>query len=426
MEIRRAEFYVKRITRTIAARAFHRGSVQSRPRFTTASTPVITPTMALAETLPEPINPPLVPETGGTLKIDLAAIEANWRTLSRQVRTAECAAVVKANAYGLGLEPVAAKLAQAGCKTFFVADLAEARRLRSRAREAAIYVLNGFSPESGQAFIEIGARPVINGTTELAEWDAFVAEHNWHGGAALHVDTGMNRLGIPIDEAAALAPRVQTDNHGIALLMSHLACAEIANHPLNASQIRLFNDIRLLFRGVPASLANSSAIFLGDAAHCDLARPGAALYGINPTPGRPNPMQSVVELSGRILQIRKVDRGESVGYGAAWTAKRPSRLAVAAVGYADGLPRAASGIDRGPASMASIAGKLCPFVGRVSMDLICVDITDLSDGVAHRGDEATFIGNGISIDDVAASAGTIAYEILTHLGARCHLVYRGA
>lgn len=382
--------------------------------------------MALAEALPEPLGLASVPETGGTLKIDLAAIEANWRRLSHLLCTAECAAVVKANAYGLGLEPVAARLAAAGCKTFFVADLAEARRLRSRVRDAAIYVLSGFLPESGAAFVETAARPVINSTTELAEWDAFAAERNWRGGAALHVDTGMNRLGLPIDEAAALAPRVRTEHHGITLLMSHLACAETADHPLNAAQIRLFNEVRLLFRGVPASLANSSAIFLGDAAHCDLARPGAALYGINPTPGRPNPMQSVVELSGRILQIRSVERGQSVGYGATWTAKRPSRLAVAAIGYADGLPRATSGIDPARTGTASVAGKRCPLAGRISMDLICIDITDLPEGAVRRGDEATLIGGGISVDDVAACAGTIGYEILTHLGPRCHLVYQGA
>ena len=181
--------------------------------------------MALVEVLPEPNGAPPVPETGGTLTVNLAAIEANWRTLSRQLRTAECAAVVKANAYGLGLEAVTAKLARAGCKTFFVADVAEARRVRLRAPEAAIYVLNGFLPEAGTAFIDIGAQPVINSTTELAEWDAFVCERNWRGGAALHVDTGMSRLGIPVDEAMALAPRTQTENHGISLLMSHLACA---------------------------------------------------------------------------------------------------------------------------------------------------------------------------------------------------------
>lgn len=382
--------------------------------------------MALAEVLPEPTSTLPAFETGGALTIDLNAIAANWQLLSGLIQTAECAAVVKANGYGLGLEAVGAKLVQAGCKTFFVADIAEARRLRAHALEAAIYVLNGFSPESASSFIEIGAQPVINSTTELAEWDAFVSENNWRGGAALHVDTGMNRLGIPVDEAVALSPRVQTQNHGFTLLMSHLACAEIPDHPLNASQIRLFKEVRSMFNGVPASLANSSGIFLGDPAYCDMVRPGAALYGINPLPGRPNPMQSVVELSGRILQIRKVERGGTVGYGASWTAKRPSRLAVAAIGYADGLPRALSSADSAQNGTAVIAGKRCPFVGRISMDLVCVDVTDLPDGAVHRGGTATFIGEGISIDDVAASAGTIGYEILTRLNPRCHIVYRGA
>jgi len=382
--------------------------------------------MALAEVSPQTADAPLVPETGGTLTIDLAAIEANWRTLCREIRTAECAAVVKANGYGLGLEAVAAKLAQAGCKTFFVADLGEARRLRACTREAAIYVLNGFMPEHGATYIDIAARPVINSTTELAEWDAFVAQQNWRGGAALHVDTGMNRLGIPPDEAAALAPRTQTENHGVTLLMSHLACADTPAHPLNAVQIRAFAEIRLLFRGVPASLANSSGIFLGDSAHCDLARPGAALYGVNPTPGRLNPMQAVVAFTGRILQIRHVEKGATVGYGATWTAKRASRVAVAALGYADGVPRAASDAERGHPAIASIAGQHCPLIGRISMDLICLDITDLPDGAVHRGDMATFIGEGISIDDLAAAAGTIGYEILTRLGPRCHKVYKGA
>jgi alanine racemase len=381
--------------------------------------------MALAEKVPNSIAS-FAPETGGTLRIDLGAIEANWRTLSRTLRGGECAAVVKANAYGLGIEQVSAKLAAAGCKTFFVADLTEARRLRARVRDAAIYVLNGFLPETGPAFIEIAARPVINSTTELAEWDAFVAQRRWRGGAALHVDTGMNRLGVPAEEAAALAPRAQTENHGITLLMSHLACAETPSHPLNSAQIRLFQQVRLQFRGVTASLANSSGIFLSDAAHFDMARPGAALYGINPTPGRPNPMQSVVELSGRILQIRNVDRGKTVGYGAGWTAGRTSRIAVAALGYADGLPRAMSSGEKGRTAMAHVAGKKCPIVGRISMDLICIDVTDLLDGVVHRGDIATVIGEGITIDDVAARAGTIGYEVLTHLGPRCHVAYRGA
>jgi alanine racemase len=381
--------------------------------------------MARAKPLSEPAPGMAAPETGGTLTVDLAAIEANWRALVRQLLTVDCAAVVKANAYGLGLEPVTATLARAGCTTFFVANLAEARSVRSRAPEATIYVLTGFAPEGGEAFIEIKARPVINSTTELAEWDAFAAAHQWQGGAALQVDTGMRRLGMAAEEAAALAPRAQTENHGITLLMSHLACADVPDHPLNASQIRLFRELHMLYPGIQASLANSSGIFLGNSAHFDLARPGAALYGVNPTPGRPNPMKSVVELTGRILQLRRVERDATVGYGAAWTAKRPSRIAIAALGYADGLMRASSGTDNGPGGAAIVAGKRCPIVGRISMDLVCIDITDLADAAVHRGDSATLIGGEITVDDVAASAGTIGYEILTHLSPRCQLIYRG-
>jgi alanine racemase len=382
--------------------------------------------MALAIPVSESAPAPAAPETGGTLTIDLAAIEANWRTLVRELLTVECAAVVKANAYGLGLELVTATLAKAGCKTFFVADIAEARAVRSRVAEAAIYVLNGFAVDWGDALIEINARPVINSTTELAEWDAFVSAHSWRGGAALHIDTGMHRLGISPDEAAALAPRAQTENHGIALVMSHLACADTPDHPLNAAQIKLFRELRMLYSGIPASLANSSGIFLGDTAHYDLARPGAALYGVNPTPGKPNPMQSVVELTGRILQIRNVERDATVGYGATWTAKRPTRIAVVALGYADGLVRAGGASDERPGGTAIIAGNRCPIVGRISMDLLCADITDIPAGTVHRGDHATLIGGDIGVDEVAAAAGTIGYEILTRVGPRCHLVYRGA
>jgi len=364
-------------------------------------------------------------ETGGTLSVDLAAIVANWQALSRQLLTVECAAVVKANGYGLGLKPVVAALADAGCRTFFVADIDEARSARARAKDATIYVLHGFTLQCAEAFIELAARPVINSMTELAEWDTFVANHAWHGGAALHVDTGMNRLGVSPDEAAALAPRAQTQNHGIALLLSHLACADVPDHPLNLKQLRLFRELRTLYSGIPASLANSSGIFLGDATYFDLARPGAALYGINPTPGRPNPMKSVVELTGRVVQLRAVAREQTIGYGATWTARRNSRIAVVALGYANGLLRAGSAGDEHPGGAAIVAGKRCPIVGRISMDLLMLDITDLADGAVHRGDFATLIGDGLSIDEVAAAAGTIGYEILTRLGMRCHLEYRG-
>jgi alanine racemase len=364
-------------------------------------------------------------EAGGILTVDLAAIEANWRALGRRATPAECAAVVKADGYGCGIEKVAAALAKASCKTFFVADLAEARQVRSVASEPTIYVLNGLLPGTAAAYADIRARPVIGSMVELAEWDAFTSANQWHGGAALHVDTGMNRLGISVNDAAALAPRIRAENHGITLLMTHLACAEQTEHPLNARQINVFREVRILYRGIPSSLSNSSGIFLGAAAHCDMVRPGAALYGVNPIPGQNNPMRPVIELQARIAQVRNVPRGETIGYNAAWTAKRATRIAVVAVGYADGYLRAASASDEAPGADAIVAGKRCPLAGRVSMDLLAIDVTDLPDNTARRGDLVTLIGGEMTVDALASAAGTIGYEVLTSLGRRYHRVYRG-
>jgi alanine racemase len=337
----------------------------------------------------------------------------------------ECAAVVKADAYGCGLEPVVARLVKAGCRTFFVADIAEGRRVRALARDAVIYVLNGLMPHTAPAFAEASLRPVINGPAELAEWDAFVASSNWRGGAALHVDTGMSRLGLTPDEAAAVAARLQLENHGFTLLMSHLACAETPSNPMNDRQIRMFRELRVRFRGVPSSLANSSGIFLGSGTvHCDLVRPGIALFGGNPTPGKSNPMRAVVELKGRILQVREVKRGDTVGYGGSFTAQRLSRVAIVAVGYADGFLRSAAADRNKPAAQVLIAGKRCSIAGRVSMDVISVDVTDVPDGRARRGDFATLIGPGLAVDEQAAALGTIGYELLARLGPRFHRVYK--
>jgi alanine racemase len=364
-------------------------------------------------------------EAGGILTVDLAAIAANWNALAGMTVPVECAAVVKGDGYGCGLEPVTRTLYRAGCRTFFVADIAEGRRVRAVASDAAIYVLNGVMPGSAQAFAADYLRPVISSTTELAEWDAFVATRNWRGGGALHVDTGMNRLGITVDEAVAIAPRLQSENHGFTLLMSHLACAEIPGHPMNDRQIRLFREVRMLYRGVASSLANSSGIFLGGTAYCDLVRPGVALYGVNPTPAKKNPMRPVVELKARIIQVRTINKGDTVGYGAAFTATRPSRIAIVAVGYADGFLRSAAAARGKPAAEVVVAGKRCPVAGRVSMDLLAIDVTDLSDSAVRRGDFATLIGGRVSVDDLAAGMGTIGYEVLTHLGRRYHRVYKG-
>ena len=383
-------------------------------------------TEAQAAPAAEPVTAgPAAAEAGGVLTIDLAAIEANWRALGRRAMPAECAAVVKADGYGLGLEPVAKRLAKAGCKSFFVADLGEARCLRATLPDQAIYVLDGLLPSTAAAFAEINARPVIGSLVELAEWDAFCSAQKWTGGAALHVDTGMNRLGISANDAAALAPRIRAENHGITLLMSHLACADQPDNPLNQKQMALFREVRLLYRGIPSSIAASSGIFLGNPAHCDMVRPGAALYGVNPTPGKANPMQPVVELKAHVLTVRNVGKGETVGYGGVWTARHASRLAILAAGYADGYLRSASATDEAPGSDVMIAGKRCPVVGRISMDLMAVDISALPDKAMRRGDLVTLIGDDVTLDDVGNKAGTIGYEILTSLGRRYHRVYRG-
>ena len=373
----------------------------------------------------------LSPETAalavatGVLTVDLDAICANWRKLEKTAVPAECAAVIKADAYGCGLDPVARALALAGCKTFFVATLDEARAARAALPSAALYVLGGFVQNTGEAYAKIDAKPVMGDLNELAEWDVFCRRSGWTGGAAIHIDTGMNRLGLTRVEAQGLIPRINAGDHGITLVMSHLACAESLNHPLNARQLASFREIAGVFSGVPASLSNSSGIFLGAPFQFDLVRPGAALYGVNPTPEADNPMQAVVELKARVMQIRDIERGESVGYGGTWTARRPTRLAIVSAGYADGYLRAGSSNDGTRGADVMVAGKRCPVAGRISMDLMAVDVTDIEKNAVRRGHMVTLIGDGITVDELAHHFGTIGYEVLTSLGPRYARVYKG-
>jgi len=337
---------------------------------------------------------------------------------------AECAAVVKADAYGCGIEPVTRALAISGCKTFFVATLDEARVVRAAAPNAAIYVLDGFFSHTGRTYIDLECRPVIGDIGELAEWDAFCRHRGVNPGAALQIDTGMNRLGLNMAEAQALIPRVQQGNHGFTIVMSHLVSAEALDNPLNGRQLGAFREIARHFTGISASLSNSSGIFLGPTFLFDLVRPGAALYGINPTPEADNPMKQVIDLKARILQVRNVERGDHVGYGASWTARRPTKIAIISAGYADGYFRAAGGVDGARSAEVIINKKRCPMAGRISMDLMAVDITDLPKP-ARRGDMATLIGDGITVDTLARHFGTIGYEVLTSLGSRYARVYKG-
>jgi alanine racemase len=360
-------------------------------------------------------------EACGVLKINLTAIASNWDKLAK-LTTAECAAVVKANAYGCGIDPIAGALARVGCKTFFVSNLPEAKRVRAATPNSTIYVLNGLYSGTAPFFAEVNARPVINSLIEMAEWDAFVTSRQWAGGCALNVDTGDSRLGLSIEEAAAMAPRVHSLGHGISLLMTHLDNAQKPANPLNDRQISLFRELRRLYSGIPASLANSAGIFLGPKTHFDLVRAGAALYGVNPTPGASNPMLPVMELRARIVQVRSLAPGETITGSVGFTAKRRTRLALVSVGYADGYPRSGSAPDN--KLQAIVGGHRCPVAGRPSMDLLPIDVTDLPEPTAARfGEMVTLIGQEISIDDLAAATKSTAREVLSHLGNRFRRIY---
>jgi len=330
--------------------------------------------------------------------------------------------VVKGNAYGCGIEPITGALAKAGCKTFFVSNIPEAKRVRAATPNSTIYVLNGLYSETAPAFVEVNARPVINNSIEMAEWDVFVRSHQWTGGCALNVDTGASRLGLSMEEAAALAPRSHSLGHGIALLMSRLDKTDRRDHSQNYRQISLVHDLRRLFGGIPASLADSSSTFFGPKAHFDLVRAGAALYGINPTPDAVNPMLPVVELRARIVQVLSLAPGEAIAGNHGFTARRRTRLALVSTGYADGYPR--SEMTSSNNLQAIVGGRRCPVAGRPSMDLLPIDITDLSDPTVGRfGQMVTLIGQGISIDEFAAAAKSTGREVLSHLGSRFHRIY---
>ncbi len=350
------------------------------------------------------------------LTIDLDAVAANYRLLAARAAPARTGAAVKADAYGLGLEPVALALAEAGCESFFVATLEEGLSLRGILPRAEIFVLNGLVAGDPALFMENRLLPVLNDLGQIEAWSAFCREAGAQP-AALHLDTGMARLGLPpveLDVLAAEPGRLEWIE--LRCLMSHLACADEADHPLNRQQLDAFKAARARLQPAAASLANSSGIFLGPDWHFDLVRPGAALYGLNPHPGSENPLAPVVRLQAEILQIRDVDTPQTVGYGATHRFTGPTRVATVAAGYADGYPRSLSGCGS-----ARIGGVAVAVVGRVSMDLITLDVTNIPE--ARPGDMVDLIGPHHDIDALAAEAGTIGYEILTSLGRRYHRRY---
>lgn len=355
-----------------------------------------------------------MPTPATTLTIDRAALVANWRRLANRAAHRRCAAVVKADGYGLGAVEVAAALFAAGCTQFFVAHLGEGIALRTglaaRFPDAApmIGILNGPLAGEGAEYAAHHLIPVLNSPDQVADWPAEAA-------AILQIDTGMSRLGLEEAEFTVLLPDLRRRN--LTLLMSHFACADTPDHPLNRMQIDRFAAALAQLPGVPGSLAASSGIFLEQDAHFDLLRPGYALYGGNPTPGKPNPMLPVVRLTTPILQTRTVEAGRSVGYGARWTAPAPARIATVPYGYADGVPRVTEG------AVFHVNGQPAPVVGRVSMDLITLDVTTLADAVP--GATVDILGPNRDIDTAGADAGTLGYEILTSIGRRAMRQYIG-
>jgi alanine racemase len=360
--------------------------------------------------------------TGGLLSIDLDAVRANYNLLRQRLGGVACAAVVKADAYGLGAAKVAPVLAAEGCRHFFVAHIDEAVALRPHLPASAeLFVLNGVPPGAEDACIEHGAIPVLNSLGHVEAWAGMARERGGALPAVLQVDTGMSRLGLPPEELAIIGNEPQRlDGVALRYVMSHLGCAERQDDPMNAEQLRRFRAARAVLPDVPATLANSSGIFLGPEYHFDLARPGAALYGVAPVAGQPNPMRPVVRLQGRVIQIREIGAGSAVGYGATWRANGPCRIATVSVGYADGFLRGLS--NRG---CAFVGDRAVPLAGIVSMDTVTFDVSDLPSGALAPGGFVDLIGDRNPIDAVAGEAGTIAYEILTSLGHRYARRYIG-
>lgn len=358
---------------------------------------------------------PAFPDHGAALTIDLSAIADNWRTLRTLAQqksvAAECGAVVKADAYGCGIEQVAPALEKAGCRTFFVAHLSEAARLRNASPRATVYVLNGLPTGSAAHYRDLAVRPVIGSLEEIQEWGT-------ESPCALHVDTGMNRLGISATDLSDQSMLAAARSVNADFVMTHFCASEIPADPMNKRQIEAFAQVRHLLPGPRGSLLNSSGHFLRDAPAHDLTRPGYALYGGNPTPGQTNPMKPVVGLRAHIVQLREVHDGTTAGYNSLWTAKGARRLATISVGYADGYPRNGGGTDVAQGGYGLIDGVRCPFAGTVSMDLIILDVTDAPATAVKRGAPVTLIGGALDLETVGAGAKTIGYEMLTNLGRR--------
>ncbi|MDP2782429.1 alanine racemase [Devosia sp.] len=362
---------------------------------------------------------------GGQLSIDLGALARNWRALDKVSAGALTGAVVKADAYGTGITVASKALHAAGARFFFVATPDEGMAVRAAVPDAHIFVMNGLYPGAANLYIRQNMMPVLSSVAMLEEWLAKCMERNEAYPSAFHFDTGINRLGFRLNEAGFVRERIAALGYAPQMLMSHLACADQANHEKNRTQLALFGSVMTQFPGIPASLANSAGLMSGRDYHFQMVRPGIALYGGRAVIGRKNPMATVVTLHVPILQVKEARTGETVGYGATYNLARDSRLAIIGHGYADGFFRSLSGTNARPGGKVAIRGKLCPVIGRVSMDQMVVDITELGADIPNPGEGAEVLGRHISIDDQADAAGTIGYEVLTSLKGRYNRNYVG-
>lgn len=356
----------------------------------------------------------------GSLRVRLGAIVENYRICARLSGT-KVGTVVKADGYGLGAIPIAKALYEAGSDTFFVARLEEGIALRHALPDVRIFVLDGCPFDTASALVAHRLTPILNSLRQIDAWSAEARRGHRKLDAAVHIDTGMNRLGLPADELAILSAEAnrRLRDIDVVLVMSHLACSEYPSTQMNREQLARFRGALASLPPVPASLSPSGGVCLGKDYAFDMVRPGIALYGGNPQPGRPNVFKPVVRLTGRVLQLRRVDKGESVGYGATFRTERPTTLATVGLGYADGLMRAIGNRGAG-----AIDGVRVPVAGRVSMDLITLDVTAIPSVAV--GSDVEFIGDTIRVDEIAAKAGTATYEILTNLGKRLPRAYVSA
>jgi len=363
---------------------------------------------------------------GGRLTIDLNAIAANWCALKSRLKDgAECAATIKADAYGTGQDATGRRLYDEGCRTFFVAVPAEAVKLRQTLpQDTTIYVLDGVFKGTASILADHSLRPVLGSREEVLEWAAFCKAHGRFFPAAVHLDTGIHRLGLNKDEfnQAMHDPDI-IGPFTPSLIMSHLACGAEPDHPMNRQQLEMFSQVTAPFSQIPRSLANSAGVLMGPDFHFDLARPGISLYGGKAIDTEPNQMRPVAKVEARIMIVRDVPQGDTIGYGAKQTAKRPLRNAVVAAGYADGMLRRAGSSDDRPGAFAMIGGYKAPILGRISMDMITLDVTDIPEDLVQRGALVEMMGPNVAAADLAAYAETIDYEYFTSLGRRFERVY---